>query len=79
MPFQNEGTPADTPGMSLRTSTMDRIEASFADAVASGDFEAAEGWMATARYVEWRNADRRQVAAERRLKPSRRILFRLAG
>jgi hypothetical protein len=78
MPFQNDGTAADTPGMNLRTSTLDRIAGSFADAIASGDFEAAEGWMATARYVERRQADMRQ-ASPRRLRPARRILFRVAG
>jgi hypothetical protein len=79
MPFQNQAPAADTSCMTLRTSTLDRIAGSFADAVAAGDFEAAEGWMATARYVERREEDMRPVTAARRLRPSRRILFRIAG
>jgi len=78
MPFQNISPPADTPRMGLRISTLDRIAGSFADAVAAGDFEAAEGWLATARYVERRETDRRPVAVERR-RAARRIAFRLAG
>ena len=78
MPFQNISPPADTPRMSLRISTLDRIAGSFADAVAAGDFEAAEGWLATARYVERRETDRRAVAEARR-RAARRIAFRLAG
>lgn len=71
MPFQNHPPGADTPGMNLRPSTLDRIASSFADAVASGDYEAAEGWMATARYVERRKADRRAVPAGGRVRLSR--------
>lgn len=78
MPFQNVPTPADTPRMSLRISTLDRIAGSFADAVAVGDFEAAEGWLATARYVARREADRRPVVLERR-RTARRIRLRTAG
>lgn len=65
--------------MNLRPSTLDRIAGSFAEAIASGDFDAAEGWMATARYVERRKKDMRPVVADRKLRPSRRILFRIAG
>jgi hypothetical protein len=79
MPFQNPGSSADTPGMNLRPSTLDRIAGSFADAIASGDFEAAEGWLATARYVERRKADKRRVPADRGLRSGRRTPFRLAS
>jgi hypothetical protein len=52
-------------GMKFRASTADRIEAAFAAAVALGDYGAAEGWIATARYVADRDAHRRQVRRER--------------
>jgi hypothetical protein len=58
--------------------TLDRIAGSFADAVAAGDFEAAEGWLATARYAERREADRLRTRAERR-GSAPRPLFRPAG
>jgi hypothetical protein len=35
---------------------MDRIMAAFADAVAVGDYERAEGWLAVARYSEGRSS-----------------------
>ena len=59
-------------------STLDRIAGSFADAIAAGDFEAAEGWLATARYVERRESDRLRARAERR-RSAPRLLFRTAG
>lgn len=49
--------------MNLRPSTLDRVAGAFAEAVAAGDFEAAEGWLATARYVERRQEDTRPVQA----------------
>jgi hypothetical protein len=64
--------------MQLRPSTLDRIAGSFADAVAVGDFEAAEGWLATARYVARREADRRPTAADR-WRRTRRPSFRPAA
>ena len=42
----------------LRTSTLDRVATAYAEAVAAGDLDAAEGWFATARYVAEREADR---------------------
>jgi hypothetical protein len=42
----------------LRPSTLDRVATAYAEAVAAGDLEAAEGWFATARYVAERDADR---------------------
>jgi hypothetical protein len=43
----------------LRPTTLDRIATAYAEAVAAGDLDAAEGWFATARYVADREADRR--------------------
>jgi hypothetical protein len=63
MPFQDRAPCADTPDMNLRPSTLDRIAGSFAEAVAAGDYEAAEGWLATARYVERRQTEARPVQA----------------
>ena len=51
--------------MKLRASTGDRIEAAFAAAVASGDYAAAEGWLATARYVADRDASQKPPRRER--------------
>ena len=34
-----------------RVSTLDRIAVAYAEAVAIGDFDAAEGWLATAAFV----------------------------
>ena len=51
--------------MKLRASTAERIEAAFAAAVASGDYAAAEGWLATARYVADREAARGRLRRER--------------
>jgi hypothetical protein len=73
MLLQNEPPSADTPGMNLRPSTLDRIAVSFADAVAAGDYEAAEGWITTARYVERRQADRGAVPAGGRLRLGGRV------
>ena len=59
--------------MRLRPSTSERLEAAFAEAAARGDFEAAEGWLATARYVSERDAARetRDVQRETRLRLAR--------
>jgi hypothetical protein len=43
----------------LRNTTLERIERAFAEAVATGDHEAAEGWVATALFVADRQSDRR--------------------
>jgi hypothetical protein len=43
----------------LRNTTLERIEQAFAEAVAAGDHEAAEGWIATAVFVSARQTDRR--------------------
>jgi hypothetical protein len=53
----------------LRTSTPDRIAEAFADAVAAGEHEAAEGWLAVAAYVQGRDGRRprrRRPRADRR-------------
>ena len=42
--------------MKLLTSTLDLIEREFAEAVARGDYDAAEGWLATAAHVKAREA-----------------------
>ena len=44
--------------MKLRTSTLDLIVREYAEAAASGDFERAEGWFATAALVAARETDR---------------------
>jgi hypothetical protein len=49
--------------MKLRTSTLDLIAKEYAEAAASGDFEQAEGWFATAKLVAAREADRAPVAS----------------
>jgi hypothetical protein len=49
-------------GVKLRASTLDLIEKAFAEAVASGDYEAAEGWLTTARYVAEREVARRRTS-----------------
>jgi hypothetical protein len=60
----------------LRASTLDRVATAYAEAVADGDLDAAEGWFATARYVAQREADRqgarstgRPIARTLRLSP----------
>ncbi|MEA2555631.1 MAG: hypothetical protein QOI60_962 [Actinomycetota bacterium] len=47
--------------MKLRTSTLDLIAKEYAEATASGDFERAEGWFATAKLAAAREADRTAV------------------
>ena len=44
--------------MKLLTSTLDLIVKEYAEAVASGRFEQAEGWFAAAALVAAREADR---------------------
>jgi hypothetical protein len=51
-------SPADTLAMKRRASTLDRIGIAYAEAVASGDLESAEGWLATAAFVAEREARR---------------------
>jgi hypothetical protein len=61
----------------LRTSTLDRVAKAYAEAVAAGDLDAAEGWFATARYVAEREADRKGAhAAARPVARSRRPSLR---
>jgi hypothetical protein len=50
---------ADTQLMSIRTPTLDLIARAFAEAVARGDVESAEGWLATARYASTRETPAR--------------------
>jgi hypothetical protein len=45
----------------IRQSTLDRIAEAFAQAVARGDFAAAEGWLVAARHAAEREADRPPV------------------
>jgi hypothetical protein len=52
------GLGADITEVKLRASTLDRIAAAYAEAVAIGDFESAEGWLATASFVAEREAER---------------------
>lgn len=47
--------------MKLRASTLDRVATAYAEAVATGDLDAAEGWFATARYVADREAGRKEA------------------
>jgi hypothetical protein len=56
--------------MRLRTATIDLVAAEFADAIASGDNDRAEGWLATALWVERRQ--RRSGPLARFLQWSRR-------
>jgi hypothetical protein len=42
----------------LRASTLDRIVSAYAEAVATGDFESAEGWLVMASFVAEREAER---------------------
>ena len=44
--------------MKLRALTLDLIAKEYAEATASGDFDRAEGWFATAKLVAAREADR---------------------
>jgi hypothetical protein len=46
-----------------RPTTTERIARAFADAVAAGDLEAAEGWVAVAALRAERSADAMPVAA----------------
>ena len=55
----NLAAPVDIRGVKLRASTLDRVATAYAEAVAAGDLDAAEGWFATARYVAEREPDRR--------------------
>jgi hypothetical protein len=54
----------------LRTPTPDLIAKAFAEAVASGEHEAAEGWLAVATYAEARRSERRPPSPDPR--PRRR-------
>jgi len=56
--LQPSGRGADTEWVRLRTPTLDLIATEFADAVASDEFERAEGWLAVARFAAARQADR---------------------
>ena len=56
----------DTSNVKLRrTSTDDRIARAFADAVAAGNHEAAEGWVAVAALRADRSQGRRHAATPR--------------
>jgi hypothetical protein len=55
----------------LRRSTLDRIATAYAEAVATGDFESAEGWLATATFVDDRRNDKIRHRSFARLASSR--------
>lgn len=58
MTVKDPSPAADTQRMKLLTSTLDLIAKEYAEAVASGRFEQAEGWFAAAALVAAREADR---------------------
>jgi hypothetical protein len=60
----------------LRASTPDLVAKAFADAVAAGEHEAAEGWLAVAAYAEERHAARhgRRVHPRLQRRPDARPL-----
>ena len=63
--------------MKLRTSTPDLVARAFAEAVASGEHEAAEGWLAVAAYAERRHASGRRRRSGRTgsaPRPGRRLI-----
>ena len=60
--FREIPSGADTWRVKLRPTTLDRIARAFAEAVACGDFAAAEGWLVAARHAADREADRSGVA-----------------
>jgi hypothetical protein len=45
-------------GVKLRTPTLDLIATEYAEAVAAGEFERAEGWLAVAEFAVRRQDDR---------------------
>ncbi len=49
--------PADMGSVKTRSSTLDLLAAEFAAAVAEGDMDKAEGWLATATLVAARQAE----------------------
>lgn len=61
----------DTRTVRVYTSTLDRITASFADAVCQGDFDTAEGWLVVARYAAWREGERTRARLAVRGTPAR--------
>lgn len=67
----------DTSVVKLRTPTLDLVATAYAEAVAIGDLDAAEGWFATARYVAERDADRQSSRrATRPITRPRRLSLR---
>jgi hypothetical protein len=48
-----------------RERTLEKIMAAFADAVATGDYDKAEGWLAVARLSQQRTDDARMPDARR--------------
>ena len=56
--------------MKLRKTTLDRIAGAYAEAIAVGDYESAEGWLATAAFVADRQHDRVAHRSARRLATS---------
>lgn len=64
-PLQFPGDGVDIARVKLRASTTDRIEKAFAQAIEAGDFEAAQGWLTTARYVAEREDLRRKPSRAR--------------
>ena len=60
---------ADMEQVKLRTPTLDLIVTEYANAVASGEFERAEGWLAVAEFAAVRQADRTRGARARSPRP----------
>ncbi len=58
---------ADTEWVKLRTPTLDLIATEFATAVASDEFERAEGWLAVAQFAAARQAECTRQARGSRL------------
>ena len=64
-PLQSAAPSADTRRVKLRTSTTELLARAFAESVAAGDLEAAEGWLATAGMVARRQTDRSAASTTR--------------
>ncbi len=64
-PFRVHPGRADTRKVRLRATTIERVSAAYATAVAAGDFEAAEGWFAIARMVTEREGATRDRTVDK--------------
>jgi hypothetical protein len=61
--------------VSLRTPTLDLIATEYAEAVSTGEFERAEGWLAVAEFAVGRQRDRER-RGERAVNSNRTVLVR---